>query len=190
MDRTRESYSANRPLSMKKNHKDCRTETRDFLKELWSWKEESNRKFFNIINSHRHNIDNGIRDLVEEVSGLQGELSDIKQEKNVLQETVDELHGEIRQLNGKLQALSEPGHYLNMDNDTEGNDISGKEFLYTAEYDIERPEMSSGYYDQEISIGYAAVSDEAMKKQSKNQFNDSGLLIEGVDNVEKDLLDE
>ena len=68
------------------------TKGKDLFTRLRAWKEESNRTFFNILRAYCRDIDNGMQDLAEE-------LSEVKQEKEVLLETVDDLHSEIRQLN-------------------------------------------------------------------------------------------
>ena len=82
--------------------KDCRDEARVVFEKLNSWREESNRQFSDIINSHCSSIDRGITDLVSEVSCLQDKLSVTRKERNVLLGTVANLNGEIRQLNAKL----------------------------------------------------------------------------------------
>ena len=91
MNRPREDYS----IKMSLTQPLASSEARGLFQKLWSWKEESNRQFTNIMKSHCNNIDNGIKALVEEVYGLKAELSDVRQEKNVLLETVDDF--EFRQ---------------------------------------------------------------------------------------------
>ena len=186
MDQNR-VFSSNRsqaqPLT-KKSQNPCHTEIRDLFKKLKSWREESNRQFYNIMNSHSRNIDNGFRD-------LESELSDMREEKNVLLQTVDDLHNEIRQLNVKLQAATENGQYSGMD--YKDNDC-GEEFLYTPEYGYPRSGISTGYDEREISTEYVAISDEGIKEETKGQANDSGLFIEstftddGFDNAGTDVL--
>ena len=89
---------------MVSNRNDCEVEAKDFLSKLSSWKEESHRQLSNIINCHSSNISDGIKDLAEEVCSLQSEVSLIRKEKSVLLETVDNLNGEIKQLNCKIQS--------------------------------------------------------------------------------------
>ena len=87
---------------------DCLQVAQDLLANLNSWKEESHRQISRIINSQSTSINTGINTLVEEVRGLQNELSLIRKEKAVLLETVDNLNGEISQLNTRLQPLPKP----------------------------------------------------------------------------------
>ena len=95
---------------------DCQSEVRDVFEKLRSLREESHRQFSDIIDSHSSSIGKGINDLVEEVRDLRAELSVTRKEKNILLETVDNLNGEIRQLNEKLpniDSTSEPEEKLN-----------------------------------------------------------------------------
>ena len=100
---------------------DSHTEVKYLFDQLKSWREVSQREFSNIINSHskligRHQffmtrINNGINELVEKVTDLEERLSVITNERNDLLGTVDNLSGEIRELNAKLtieQPLREP----------------------------------------------------------------------------------
>ena len=66
-----------------KNSKDkmqnCQGDVRHLFTKLHSWREESQREFSNIINSQSTVIGEGIQNLVEEVNGLQAQLSIITQ---------------------------------------------------------------------------------------------------------------
>ena len=88
-----------------KSHEECQSELRYLFKRLTSWKEESQIKFSNIINSQSTIIENGISNLVEEVSDLQAQLSVITKERNNLLETVENMGGEIKSLQAKLPSL-------------------------------------------------------------------------------------
>ena len=90
---------------IKHGYNDYQLEASSFFKKLSSWREESNRQFSHIINSHSCLIIEGINDLVEKNSVLQAELSIIKQEKNGLITTVDNLNEEIRLLKTKIQPV-------------------------------------------------------------------------------------
>ena len=185
MDHTGENYSAKNSQTQPFTS----TETKDLFKKLRLWREESNMQLYKIMNLHSRNIDNRIRDLVEEVGGLKTELSEKLAEQKGLLETIDTMDNEIMQLKAKLQATKDPEHYIEMDIQ---EIISGEDFPYKR-HDKRRPKNSNGYDEQEASADY--VPDEASKKQSEDQFNDSGLLIEssytydGIDNVETDLMD-
>ena len=70
------------PKSM--GQKDCLSRAKDLFNELGSLKDEYQKQFCNIINSHNTNIIEGINGLVVEVGGLQAELSNTTHEKNIL----------------------------------------------------------------------------------------------------------
>ena len=80
-----------------KGKMDCQSEASDLFKKLSDLRVEFDGQFSNIINSHSSNINDGIQDLYEEVCGLKIELSDMRKERKVLLETVDNLNGEISQ---------------------------------------------------------------------------------------------
>ena len=86
---------------------ECLKETKDLFEKLSAWKEESHQQISHIMKSHNNNITNGIHDLVEQVDDLKAKLSEIKTERKVLMETVNNLNCDIRQLNAKLQHLQE-----------------------------------------------------------------------------------
>ena len=88
---------------------ECRSEVKYLLQKLTSWREESNRQFSNIIDSHTRsmsahtrkiNAGTGIDNLAEEVCDLRIKFSIISKERNDLLEKVDMLSGENRQLKG------------------------------------------------------------------------------------------
>ena len=56
---------------MSKGQNECQSGVRDLFRKLSSWKEESHKKFFDIINSQRCKINKSIKDLVEVVTDLQ-----------------------------------------------------------------------------------------------------------------------
>ena len=144
------------------------TKTKKLFRRLRSWKEESNRTFFNILVAYCKDIDKDMDDLAEE-------LSEVKQEKDVLMETIGELHGEIKQLNAKLQEGSEPGKFPQVD--VQG--IENYDDMLSTEYDG-RQKISSAYDDEEINTDFGNASDEDIHGGRKNVLNESGLLIESV----------
>ena len=109
---------------------DCQSKAKKFFEELASWKEESHKQISNIINSHSGNINDGINALVEEVGGLQTELSVLRKERTVLLDTVDNLNGEMRRANAKLQLLQNLMGELN-------NDTPVKAVLFTSNVEID-----------------------------------------------------
>ena len=89
---------------MSEAQKACQIEVNEVFDKLRSLREESLRQFSDIIDSHSSSISKRIGGLIEEVCDLRAELSVFRKEKHVLLETVDNLNGEIRQLNAKLIA--------------------------------------------------------------------------------------
>ena len=63
----------------------CQGEVRHLFTKLHSWQEESQREFSNIINSQSTVIGEGIQNLVEEVNGLQAQLSIITQGRDSIE---------------------------------------------------------------------------------------------------------
>ena len=105
---------------MAKNN--CTSEVRIVFEKLALFREESHRQIFDIINSHNNSVNKGTNDLVSEVTDLQDELSVIKKEQHGLLEIIDNLNGEIRQLNEKLamaHSFKEPED--NFEHHTQGN---------------------------------------------------------------------
>jgi len=87
---------------------DCLREGQDLLSNINLWKEKTHRQISRIINSHSSSISTGINTLIEEIRGLQNELSVTRKEKAVLLDKVDNLTGEINQLNSRLHSLPMP----------------------------------------------------------------------------------
>ena len=146
---------------MGEGKKDCRGEARVVFEKLNSWREESNRQFSDIINSHSSSIDRGITDLVSEVSCLQDKLSVTRKERNVLLGTVANLNGEIRQLNAKLimglfmaQPLSEPDE--NIDQNIQEDYMV--EVPVKFEQGIERPTILLESDSEEMCTDYEDIA--------------------------------
>ena len=105
-------------MTMARN--DCQSEVRVVFEKLDLWKEDSQKQFSNIIDSHSNSLTKGVNDLVIKVSNLQNDLLSIKMERNVLLQTVDKLNGEIRELNTMLtMAPPSPEHEENITQDTQ-----------------------------------------------------------------------
>ena len=100
--------TASKMVRKRNGRTDCHVDAKDLLAKLSSLKEQSYKQFSDIIDCYSSSISDGIRDLTDEVSDLQSELSLMRKEKSVLLETVDNLNGEIRQLNAKSQSLAQP----------------------------------------------------------------------------------
>ena len=160
-----------RSLKMSKESQgrnDCQREAKDLFEKLTSFREESNRQISSIINSHSSNINNGIGDLVEEVGSLRDELDVLRKERTVLLETVDNLNGEIRHLNDKLQLLPILEDELNHDV-PEAKNLE-VEISEATERDNETPRISK-YEDQERNTEFVAVSDGAIQEKNKRTLS-------------------
>ena len=105
------------------NIEDISNELREMFQPFESWRDESQRQFSNIIESHKNKINKRINDLVEEVCDLQAKLSATTKEKNDLIETVNNLSGGIRQLSATLPTV-QPLPASNQDQEFQGNDSS------------------------------------------------------------------
>ena len=77
---------------MNKSPKNSQREVMGFFEKLSSWREDSQREFSNIINSHQKSV----KDQIEEVSKLQAQLSAITKERNYLIEIVNSLSVKMR----------------------------------------------------------------------------------------------
>ena len=86
----------------------------NFFEQLSSRRDESYKQISDIINSHNSAIKEGIGNLVKKVSDLQDELSIMRNERNVLLETVENLNGEIRHLNAKM-SITPSENIINQD---------------------------------------------------------------------------
>ena len=141
----------------------CISRAKAFFDELGSWRDESQKQFSNIIESHNANIIEGISHLVAEVGGLQSQLSMTTKERNVLIETVKNLNDEIRQLKSittKLQPLPESedqaqeAEYVK-DIDTLGQDEEGLEIGNKT-----HEELPSNYVTQKDEPNFYEMPDE------------------------------
>ena len=94
------------------SRQDTKSEVRVLLMKLTSWREESLRHLSEILDSCTYSINKAIKDQVEEVVDLQTKLSvTTKWVQNYLEETLDKLNDEIRQISDKLsvaQPVMEP----------------------------------------------------------------------------------
>ena len=93
-------------INLTKCQKDFQRQVGDMVEKLASWREDSHKQMSTIISSHCKTFDISFNDLVEEFSELQSQVSDLKKERTVLLETINNLNGEIRQL-GARRMLSE-----------------------------------------------------------------------------------
>ena len=155
---------------------DCQGEARHVFEKLALFREESNQQFYDIINSHSNSINKGINDLVAEVFDLQGELSVIKGAQNGLLEIIDNLNGEIRQLNAKLtmaKSLQE-----NIDHQTQG----AEDIPIEDEQDLDRPGIHVEGDFEEINLVIDDSFHTSLEEQNTflssdhNNFSESPIL--------------
>ena len=78
------------------------SQVRNLIQQLSSWKDESHKQMSNILSSHSRSIKLGFNGLAEEFNDLQAQVSVLREERNVLLETIDNLNNEIRQMGAKL----------------------------------------------------------------------------------------
>ena len=165
---------------------DCHVDAKDLLAKLSSLKEQSYKQFSDIIDCYSISISDGIRDLTDEVSDLQSELSLMRKEKSVLLETVDNLNGEIRQLNARLQSLAQPVE------EPKEEILDGDSFEATEIHHMTNETRTS----QSIDEDYDPLTDPEIQEQSNNPNNlgetltDSSFgkeIVGDVGNIEEDI---
>ena len=101
----------------------CQSEVKYFLQQLGSWREESNKQFSNIIDSHTNIINKDINDLAEEVGDLKTRLAVITQERNNLLKYVKKLRGENRNLKAAIHIVQPlPDLEENQNRSSQGDD--------------------------------------------------------------------
>ena len=140
----------------------CQSEVKHLLEKLISWREESNRQFSDIIDSHTSNINKGINDLAEEVCDLRAKLYIITKERNDLLENVDKLSSENKQLRGAIhvvQSLADP---------QESNHGVG------SRNNQERPRLGC---DQEQHIDSSEIEDSTDEQEDENPTDTQRISI-------------
>ena len=172
---------------------DSQVEAKDLFAKLSSLKEESYKQFSNMIDCYSSNISDGIRDLTDKVSDLQSELSLIRKEKSVLLETVDNLNGEIRQLNAKLQSLTQPEEEPNLEL-TKEEILDGEDsFEATEIHQMTNETRTSKSIDED----YDPLTDPEIQEQSNipnnlqgDNLTESSFYEEIVGDVDEDNIEE
>ena len=168
---------------------DCQSEANYLFEKLSMWREESHKQVSNIIDTHKSIINQGICDLVNEVSSLQIKLSDMSSERKVLLETVDSLNGEIRQQNAKLQSFLAPKENINHDRQEAEN--SDHEMTEATHQDLGNPRINCEDVDngnvstQEIQVTNEALSaSDSTFDRLANEDADSPEKIQAVRQIE------
>lgn len=72
-----------------------------FIWRLTLWKDESKRQMSNIISIHSESIDKSFNELVEEFRNIEGHVSELKKERKVLLDTINNLNTEIKNMTSK-----------------------------------------------------------------------------------------
>ena len=103
--------------------------------------------------------------LYEEVCGLKAELSNVRKERKVLLETVDNLNVEIRHLNAKFNPLPEPEDDLNHKTlEVENYDVEGAKDhenpLGTSENDAEMRNGTTSHKESQHQKEYHLYNDD------------------------------
>ena len=168
----------------KLSHSTIQSEVEDLFNKFSSLRDKTHKQFTTLINAHNESINNGIKNLVEEVCQLQGQVSIITNEKNVLLETIANLNVEIRQLRSKSpedNTLSESEqihhqstHVLN--NSEEENPDEEDHFEETTK-------LNSETYDEVANVEYKEITDEIINQQqnkySLNDQNNTSIMADG-----------
>ena len=167
--KNQEQNEANNP-----EYNSCKNDLRDLFTKLDSWKEESQREFStfmlntyaefsNIMSSQSTLIDMRVNSLVEEASCLQAQLSIITEERNDLNETVENLSWQNKSLKDKLEGNLE-------DNMQEVKGFS-ENSSETKDEGVEETILSRNDSDLEDNPSYGEITNELAQETNKIQSN-------------------
>ena len=154
---------------MIENQKDLQCEVGNFFKKLILWREESQKQFFTIVNSHGNSINEAMNNLLKEVSDLHAELSDTRKERNDLITLIESMkitNGKIPQPTVSTNTIwkqQEPNE------DTLDRDSPAVGHIETQKTGIEKPMLTNGMGNQEESEDNGALSDEGLHQQSSDE---------------------
>ena len=167
-DRTK---ATSHEFQMGRSKEECQSEVRDLLEKLSSWREQSNRQFSNIIDSHTSSINKGINDLSEEVCDLRTKLSVITQERNNLLQNVKKLSGENKKLKDVIHIVQPlPNPEVESQNNQEGLSASHENV------------------DQELDQEHLDNSENA--DSTEGNLNDSTFIEIKHEGVDEEVTDE
>ena len=169
IDEVNYSMAEKSKSEMSTNMKGPQSEAGDLFKALGSWRDESQRQFSTIINSHSKSIIKVINNLVGEVSSLQSQLSVITNERNDLLKTVDNLNCEIRHLSEKL-----------LDNDKTPE--RGDRVQDIVGQGVVRQKIRSEGSEQEESVDCGKIEGHAERHQTNEGLNEENNLIDSIFN--------
>ena len=137
---------------MTKGQKECLTEVKNFMERLNMWREESQRQLSNIFSSHSKSIDTSFSELAKEFGDLEAHVSELKKERNVLLDTINNLNGEIRSLTVKSRTE---------ESEVQESDIS----LEIQDVKVECEESPELYSDEGESVNYGDNFDQRAHKE-------------------------
>ena len=152
--------SINSRQQMSKNQHDSQGEVRDFFGKIMLWRNESQREFLNIVDTHSNIINEAMCSLVEEVSDLKAQLSVTRKERNKLIETVKNMSRKIQKQQPDNEELQ------NLDSREVG-------YLKNEETGIKR--LLVGYEDEDIEH-HGDISDVALNQQISNDEDTENYL--------------
>ena len=174
------------------NHKGCESELRYMFTRLKSWQEESQREFYNIINSQGTLIDKSLVNLVEDVDELQTQLSAVKKERDNLLQTVANMGIEITKMKAELPSQnvlpdSEESPCQNVgENDCHNQDIKGGSKMNVDDNDLEY-HIDDALNHPETDISFEGIADEAevtdqTEGRKTDQLNNEGFPEREINN--------
>ena len=158
-------------------------QVRDFFKKLMLWRDESQKQFFTIVNSHSDSINEAINNLVEEVSDLQAQLSVTRKERNDLFEMMKKTRGKIQYPRENLPITQKQQEPHNEDIlDLSCSEVGHPE---TEETGIGKHTLSSNEKtNQEESEDNGAISYVALNQQTLNDRDtENGMKYEDGEEV-------
>ena len=144
-----ENSAANGNRQIGRNQRDCQFQVGDFFEKLMLWRDESQRQFLNIVNTHSNSINEAMNNVFDELSDLQVQLSVTRKERNDLIETVKNMSGKIHKQPDNEDPLEEMGHLEAAETTIEGPTIDNEE-----EEGVDNGDISNGILSQEtLSFG-------------------------------------
>ena len=129
-----------------KGQRDCQSQVSDLIERLTSWKDESHRQMSNILSSQSININKRFKDLVEEFSVMEVQISELRKERNVLLETIHDLNYEIKMMRARLPLTGTEEPSI--------KDGSLMDVIYIKEECLESPRINTTTDNEEENIDY------------------------------------
>ena len=164
---------------------DTQREVRDLFKGIGSWKDGS-KVIEDVITGFTYNINEGIQDLIAEVSELKAQLSLKNKECDALSETVDKLTSELRQKGDAHKTKSPPkpkrSHKRKI---AQEDEVSDNDTVDADAQEVEDPMVPNGFCigtvvdeDEEGHNTRNEDEDNAYKNYSNNPDKNRSLLMD------------